>query len=205
VQRPIIEIKTGCCVSGVVVKFRRNAVPKSFPVAHKAIPPVPAITPTRTVPGDAQQYPATSIEKRGGGTYVPAGQQERILHRHVIGQSVRMICREEHRDFRTVAKVIRNNPARLKEHLEAGRALFYALTTQALETIRLAMEKGDAELAYRLLVDAGVVPKAGEVPWVIESESSETPETRAKKKHVAELVELALERAADYPLPSGSI
>jgi len=38
----------------------------------------------------------------------------------------------------------------LKEHLEAGRALFYALTTQALETIRRAMGDGDAQLAYRL-------------------------------------------------------
>jgi hypothetical protein len=116
-----------------------------------------------------------------------------------------MISREEHRDFRTVAKVIRDNPARLKEHLEHGRALFYALTTQALETIRRAMEKGDAELAYRLLIDAGVVPKPGETPGLMESESSETPETRAKKKRVAELVDQAMERAAEYPLPSESI
>lgn len=116
-----------------------------------------------------------------------------------------MISREEHRDFRTVAKVIRNNPAKLKEHLEAGRALFYALTTQALETIRRAMEDGDAQLAYRLLVDAGVVPKPGETPGLMESERSETPETRAKKKYVAELVDQAVERAADYPFPSGSI
>ena len=35
--------------------------------------------------------------------------------------------------------------------------------------------------------------------------NSESPETSAKKKYVAELVEQALERAADYPLPSGSI
>jgi hypothetical protein len=173
--------------------------------AAKVIRTVPPARPTGIVPGDEQQHPATSIEKRVSGSYVPPAQQERILHRHVIGQSVRMISREEHRDFRTVAKVIRNNPARLKEHLEAGRALFYALTTQALETIRLAMEKGDAELAYRLLVDAGVVPKAGEVPWVIESESSETPETRAKKKHVAELVDQAMERAEDYDLPSEAL
>jgi hypothetical protein len=179
-------------------------MPTTFRVA-KVIQAGPAATPSRIVPSEAQQYPATSIEKRGSGTYVPAGQQERILHRHIIGQSVRMISREEHRDFRTVAKVIRNNPAKLNEHLEAGRALFYALTTQALETIRRAMENGDAQLAYRLLIDAGVVPKPGETPWVMESESPETPEASAKKKHVAELVELALERAADYPLPSGSI
>jgi hypothetical protein len=39
----------------------------------------------------------------------------------------------------------------------------------------------------------------------MESASSETPETSAKKKHIAEIAELALQRAADYPLPSGSI
>jgi len=137
--------------------------------AAKVVPAVSASAPTRIVPGGVGQYPPTSIEKRGSGSYVPPAQQERILHRHVIGQSVRKISREEHRDFRTVAKVIRNNPARLKEHLEAGRALFYALTTHALETIRRAMEDGDAQLAYRLLVDAGVVPKPGETPGLMES------------------------------------
>jgi len=179
-------------------------MPTTFRVA-KVIQAGPAATPSRIVPSDEQQYPATSIEKRGSGTYVPAGQQERILHRHVIGQSVRMISREEHRDFRTVAKVIRNNPAKLKEHLEAARALFYALTTQALETIRLAMEDGDAELAYRLLTDAGVVPKPGETPSLMGPADSESPETSARKKYAAELVEQAMERADDYPLPSESI
>jgi hypothetical protein len=137
--------------------------------AAKVVPAVSASAPTRIVPGGVGQYPPTSIEKRGSGSYVPPAQQERILHRHVIGQSVRKISREEHRDFRTVAKVIRNNPARWKEHLEAGRALFYALTTHALETIRRAMEDGDAQLAYRLLVDAGVVPKPGETSGLMES------------------------------------
>jgi hypothetical protein len=179
-------------------------MPTTFRVA-KVIQAGPAATPSRIVPSEAQQYPATSIEKRGSGTYVPAGQQERILHRHVIGQSVRMISREERRDFRTVAKVIRNNPARLKEHLEAGRALFYALTTQALETIRLAMEDGDAQLAYRLLTDAGVVPKPGETPSLMGPADSESPETSARKKYAAELVEQAMERAEDYDLPSEAL
>jgi hypothetical protein len=139
---------------------------------------------------------AISIRKRGTGSYIPPALQERILHRHFIGQSMPTISREEHRDFGTVAKVLRNNPARLREHLEGGRAAFYALTTGALETIRRAMENGDAEMAYRLLTDCGEVPQPGQIPGVMESENFETPETSDKKKHVAELVELANERGA---------
>jgi hypothetical protein len=182
-------------------------MPKTFPAisASKVIRAVPAVPLTGIVSDGLPHSPAISIEKRGVGSYVPPAQQQRILHRHLMGESMRRISREEHRDFRTIAKVIRNNPARLKEHLEAGRALFYALTTQALETIRLAMEDGDAQLAYRLLTDAGVVPKPGETPSLMGPADSESPETSARKKYAAELVDQAMERAADYPLPSESI
>jgi len=163
--RSIIEIKTGraflrCC------GHRRNAIPKTFAVilAPKAIRVVPAVPLTGIVPGDVKQCPAISIGRRGSGSYVPPAQQERILHRHLMAESMRRISREEHRDFRTIAKVIRINPARLKEHLEQSRAQFYVLTTLALDTIQQAMATGDAEMAYRLLIDAGVVPKPGQIP-----------------------------------------
>jgi len=177
-------------------------MPKTFPVVSvaKIIPVVPADAPTGIVPGNAQRYPAISIEKRGTGSYLSQVQQERILHRDFIGQSIRKISREEHRDFRTIAKVLWNNPAKLKEHLEQSRAAFYALTTCALETIRRAMENGDSQLAYKLLTDAGVVPQPGQIPGVMESENSETPETTLKNKLLAEFVEMAIERAKDYPL-----
>jgi hypothetical protein len=96
------------------------------------------------------QYPAISREKRGSASYVPPAQQERILHRHLMGESMRRISREEHRDFRTIAKVIRINPARLKEHLERSRAVFYALTTLALETICRALKNGDAPVGVQV-------------------------------------------------------
>jgi len=124
---------------------------------------------------------AISIRKRGTGSYIPPALQECILHRHFIGQSMPTISREEHRDFGTVAEVLRNNPARLREHLEGGRAAFYALTTGALETIRRAMENGDAEMAYRLLTDCGEVPQPGQIPGVMESENFETPEPATRK------------------------
>ena len=180
-------------------------MPKTFPVipVTKVIRAVPAVPPTRIVPGDVQQYPAISIEKRGSGSCVPPAQQERIVHRHVIGQSLRKISREEHRDFRTVAKVLRNNPAKLKEHLEAGRAQFYALTTQALETIRRAMEKGDAHLAYKLLVDAGVVPQQAMAGMATAPE--QLTQDELTKKELGKVIQMAMERARDYDLPSDSI
>ena len=92
-----------------------------------------------------------SIKRRGNGWYVPRAQQERILNRHILGESIRKISREEHRDFRTVAKVLRNNPAKLREHLEICRAQFYALLPRALETISRALENGNTRLAQ----DAG--------------------------------------------------
>jgi len=72
--------------------------------------------------------------------------------------------REEHRDLRTIAKILRKNPAKLKEHLALCHAQFYALATFALETIRRALENGNTRLAYKVLVDAGAVPPPGQFP-----------------------------------------
>jgi len=83
-----------------------------------------------------RQYPATSIKKRRNGSYVPPAQQGRILNRHILGESMRKISREEHRDFRTIAKILRNNPAKLREHLELCRAQFYAPLPCALEAMK---------------------------------------------------------------------
>jgi hypothetical protein len=171
----------------------------------KPIGTVPAVPPPGIVPGDVHQYPATSIKKRGNGSYVPPAQQERILNRHILGESMRKISREEHRDFRTIAKVLRNNPGKLREHLELCRAQFCALAIVALETIRRAMENGDVRLAYRVLVDGGAVPPPGYFPWVTQPESTETPETIGKKKFIDELVEMAMEPAEDHGLPSDSV
>jgi len=113
---------------------------------------------------------------------VPPAQQERILNRHILGESMRRISREEHRDFRTIAKILRYNPAKLREHLEICRAQFCALAIVALETIRRAMENGDAEIAYRLLVDAGAVPPPGQYPWVIGPKKNRNSGIHRKEK-----------------------
>lgn len=54
------------------------------------------------------------------------------------------------------------------------------------------------DIAYRLLVDTGVVPLPGQIPYVIGPASSEIPEASAKNKYIAEFVETAMERAKEY-------
>ena len=155
---------------------------------------------------EIQQNTAISSKKRGTGTYVPEVQRQRILHRHLIGQSFRKISREERRDFRTVAKVIQNSPTDLKKHLEQGRAQFYALTALAIETVHKGLTSGDTGLAYRLLVDTGVVPQAKQVPSIRSTETENSqPEQILSDKLLGQCILMAHERARDYGLPSESL
>lgn len=56
-------------------------------------------------------------------------------------------------------------------------------------------------IAYRLLVDTGVVPQPGQIPYVMGPASSETTELTAEEKFIAEFMETAIARAAGYGLP----
>jgi hypothetical protein len=116
-----------------------------------------------------------------------------------MGESIRKISREEHRDFRTIAKILQNNPAKLKEYLALCHDQFYPLATVVLETISRALENGNTRLAYRVLVDAGAVPPPGQFPWVMAPKKTETRETVEKKKLVNELVEIAIEIDSTTP------
>ncbi|MGA8101280.1 MAG: hypothetical protein WB869_03945 [Candidatus Acidiferrales bacterium] len=60
-------------------------------------------------------------------------------------------------------------------------------------------------IAYRLLVDTGVVPQAGQNPWSMGPASSEPTELTAEQKYVAEFVETVMERAKDYGIQVDSI
>ena len=94
----------------------------------------------------------------------------------------------------------------LKElEMAAVRAAFSASVAPTLEAIHRAVADGDAGLACKLLTHTGVVPQAARIPSPMESESPESPELSAKNKLLGELVEMAIERAQDYGLPSDSI
>jgi hypothetical protein len=97
------------------------------------------------------------------------------------------------------------NAAKMKEHMEQSRAAFLGLTTQAIETVRQAMKRGDVQTAYRLLTDTGVVPQPGQIPWSMGPESSEPTELTAEGKYIAEFVETVMDRAKDYGIHGDSI
>ncbi len=56
--------------------------------------------------------------------------------------------RREKRHRRTVGKVLLVNAERMKEHMGRSRAAFLGLTTEAIETVRQAMKKGNVHIAY---------------------------------------------------------
>jgi len=81
--------------------------------------------------------------------------------------------------------------------MERSRAAFLGLTTQAIETVRQALKKGNVVIAYRLLVDTGVVPQPGQIPYVLGAATSEKSELTAEQKYITEFVETVMERAKD--------
>jgi hypothetical protein len=173
-------------------------MPRTFPPvpAPKVILPAASTSaPTGIVPGKMHQNAPNGASI---ALYVPAAQQQRIVQLRQMGKSVREISRTEKRHRRTINKVLLVNADRMNDHMERSRAAFLGLTTQAIETVRQALKKGNVAIAYRLLVDTGVVPQPGQIPYLMGPASSGKPELTAEQKYVAEFVETVMERAKDY-------
>lgn len=148
------------------------------------------------------QSPAKSRKK--GAIHIPVPQQERILTRHVMGQSIRMISREERRDFKTVAKIILKSSDKLKEYLAEQRSKIFALTALAVEAIHNGLVNGQTELAYKLLIDTGVMPQQA-MAGVQAAAPDQLTQDELTKKELGKIIEMAYERAQDYDLPSDPI
>src|ERR1019366_8274662 len=92
---------------------------------------------------------------------IPAPQSERILQRFIVGQSIREISREEGRARQTVTKIVRSD--QMQSYVQAMRERLYGLGGDALAAVQHALQQQkDPQLAYRLLIDLGVVPTAEE-------------------------------------------
>jgi hypothetical protein len=88
---------------------------------------------------------------------VPAPQRERILQKHVTGKSIVEISREENRNRETVARIVHSDE--MRELVSRMREKFFGLAESALSTVEEAVEeKKDAQLAYKILLDTGIVP-----------------------------------------------
>ena len=83
------------------------------------------------------------------------------MQRHIAGESIRQIAREERRDRATVTKIVRSDE--MQGFVQKMRERLYGLAPDAMSAVEHSLkQKQDARLAYRLLVDIGIVPSAGE-------------------------------------------
>jgi hypothetical protein len=88
---------------------------------------------------------------------IPTPQFERIMQRYAAGQSIREISRKEQRARQTVVRVIRSDE--MEAYIRTMRERLYGLGSLAVDTIQRTLQRRkDAQLAYRLLIDIGVVP-----------------------------------------------
>jgi len=89
----------------------------------------------------------------------------RVIKKSATGKAVLQIAKKK-RDRRTAARMCRSKQA--PQFLSEMRAKFYGtLVEPSLETVRravsgLPLEGRDPQLAYRILMNAGVVPSASE-------------------------------------------
>jgi hypothetical protein len=107
-----------------------------------------------------QNQPSSTNKAR---TIVPPPQSARIMQRHIAGESIRQIAREERRDRATVTKIVRSDE--MQVFVQKMRERFYGLIPEALATIDYALrEQKDARIAYDILRDVGVAPHKGNPP-----------------------------------------
>jgi hypothetical protein len=131
--------------------------PKKKPAAKLSGPPRKTTLSESTAEASLNQHkPAKKSRNR-----IPPPQRERIFQKYVAGKSVAEISREENRNRETVTKIVRSEE--MCEYVKGMREEYYGLASSALVTVRHRVEQGkDAQLAYRVLVDVGVVPDASD-------------------------------------------
>lgn len=98
------------------------------------------------------------------------------MQRHVAGQSIRQISREENRARETVTKIVRSDD--MRTFVNTLRERFYGFGEHALDAVEYALvEQKDARLGYQLLTDIGVVPSPLERQPIRANEEVVKPES----------------------------
>jgi hypothetical protein len=103
----------------------------------------------------------------------------RIQARYVAGENQTQIARAEGCDRETVSRIVRSSE--MTEYIEQMRAEFRGLVPDALNAIRYALcVQKDARIAYEVLRNVGIAPRAGETEQLPATPSS--AEERAEKQ-----------------------
>lgn len=130
---------------------------------------------------------------------IPAPQVVRIMQRHVAGESVRKISREEGRDRAAVTKIVKSED--MAALVRCLREQLYGMAGQALQTVLEGMtERKNELLAYKLLVDLGVIPTAEERMQLQSTPAVGDPK-QGFKDQLAKIVQIQLERRHIYGTP----
>jgi hypothetical protein len=144
-----------------------------------------------------RQNPSNSTKK--SRITIPQPQATRIVQRFIAGDSIRKIAREENRDPKTVAKVVRTQE--VAEYIRKTRERFYGLAEDALNAVQQALREGDARLGYQLLKDIGAVPTAEDISLQRMRQPRPTTEADRVKLEMWKLLAGACERAEMYGHP----
>jgi len=100
-----------------------------------------------------------------------------IQRRHLAGQSNREIARAERCGRSTVAKVVRAPD--LQQHLQQVRERIWGMADSAADALHEAIVEGrDPRIAYELLRDVGVLPRASQIVYDPNGTSPSTQERR---------------------------
>ena len=131
-------------------------------------------------------------------TYVSQPQQQRIIARHVAGESLSEIARKEGRHRATVTKLVRSED--VTQYVAELRARLYGYLDAALSAVFRGLGAGDHEFAYQFLKDLGVVPSeterlAAQAPEITGSTSD------GVKRQLEKAVEIMMERKQIYGTP----
>lgn len=105
---------------------------------------------------------AEPIQRRKHCPHISEARILRIQHRHFAGQTNREIVRAEHCGRNTVSTVVK--APELQEHLQGIREKMWGLADSAADVVRESIvQNRDARVAYELLRDVGVLPRASQI------------------------------------------
>jgi mevalonate pyrophosphate decarboxylase len=121
-----------------------------------------------------------------------------------MGQSIRKIAREEDRDWTTIAKVLMKSAEKMQAYVEEQRAKLFVLTSDAVDVIRKGLKRGNLEMAYKFLIDTGVMPQQA-MAGVQAAAPEQLSQDALTEKELGKVIQMAIQRAQDYDLPSDSI
>lgn len=132
-------------------------------------------------------------------SYVPGPQQARIMQRYVKGQSIRQIAKQEHRNQRTVSRIVKSEDIE-KFRLEMREQL-WGLVPDAISNIRRGLEQ-DPRLGLNICKYLGIEPAAEALEKSKQLDLQPlTTEEEEVQRWVEEIVRCGVERHLVFGTP----